>query len=105
MNNFDRRHIAEMTAPFGPDTNHGFLPGDRDSLQTYGSLNDASIAKAHAASIALAIKGASEAVTTELDSIDHRLGQVLVGLDQLKRIVDRLDKISERIDAVEEETA
>ena len=33
------------------------------------------------------------------------LGQVLVGLDQLKRIVDRLDKISERIDAVEEGTA
>jgi len=90
MNNFDRRHIAEMTAPFGPDINHGIDPGDIE----------ASIAKAHAASIALAIKGASEAVTTELDSIDHRLGQVLVGLDQLKRIVDRLDKISERIDAV-----
>jgi len=86
MNSFDRRYAEKMTAPFGE--------------QGKVFKNDA-IAKAHAASIALAIKGASESVATELDSIDHRLGQVLVGLDQLKRIVDRLDKISTRIDALE----
>ena len=84
MNSFDRRYVEKVTSPFG-------MVGD----------NDSSIAKAHAATIALAIKGASEAVATELDSIDHRLGQVLGGLDELKRIVDRLDKISERIDALE----
>ena len=89
MNSFDRRYVENVTSPFGVES------GD----------NDSALVKAHAATIALAIKGASEAVTTELDSIDHRLGQVLVGLDQLKRIVDRLDKISERIDAVEEGTA
>ena len=82
MNSFDRRYVEKVTSPFG-------MVGD----------NDSSIAKAHAATIALAIKGASEAVATELDSIDHRLGQVLGGLDELKRIVDRLDKISTSIDA------
>ena len=82
MNSFDRRYVEKVTSPFG-------MVGD----------NDSSIAKAHAATIALAIKGASEAVATELDSIDHRLGQVLGGLDELKRIVDRLDKISASIDA------
>ena len=91
MNSFDRRYVEKVTSPFGPDINHDIDPGD----------NDSAIAKAHAQSIALAIKGASESVATELDSIDHRLGQVLGGLDQLKRIVDRLDKISERIDALE----
>ena len=84
MNSFDRRYVEKVTSPFK-------MVGD----------NDSSISKAHAASIGLAIKGASESVATELDSIDHRLGQVLVGLDQLKRIVDRLDKISERIDVLE----
>ena len=88
MNSFDRRYVEKVTSPFGPDINHDIDPGD----------NDSAIAKAHAASIGLAIKGASESVATELDSIDHRLGQVLGGLDQLKRIVDRLDKI---IDALE----
>ena len=82
MNSFDRRYVEKVTSPFG-------MVGD----------NDSSIAKAHAATIALAIKGASEAVATELDSIDHRLGQVLGGLDELKRIVDRLDNISTSIDA------
>ena len=82
MNSFDRRYVEKVTSPFGIN------PGD----------NDSAIVKAHAASIALAIRGASESVATELDSIDHRLGQVLGGLDQLKRIVDRLDKI---IDALE----
>jgi hypothetical protein len=91
MNPFDRRHVEKMTSPFGSDINHDIDPGD----------NDSSIAKAHAASIALAIKGASDSVTSELGSIDQRLGQVLVGLDQLERIVDKLDKISERIDVLE----
>ena len=85
MNNFDRRYVENMTSPFG--------------VESRG--NDSALVKAHAATIALAMKGASEAVATELSSIDHRLGQVLVGLDQLKRIVDRLDNISERIDALE----
>ena len=91
MNSFDRKYVEKVTSPFGPDINHDIDPGD----------NDSSIAKAHAASIALAIRSASENVTAELDSIDQRLGQVLVGLDQLKRIVGRLDKISASIDAVE----
>ena len=81
MNSFDRRYVEKITAPFK------------------GGGHDVASPKAHAASIGLAIKGASESVATELDSIDHRLGQVLVGLDQLKRIVDRLDKISTSIDA------
>ena len=89
MNSFDRRYVEKVTSPFGPDINHDIDPGD----------NDSSIAKAHAASIALAIRNASDSVTTELDSIDQRLGQVLVGLSQLKRIVGKLDQISERIDA------
>lgn len=59
------------------------------------------IAKAHAASISLAIRGASDAVVSELDSIEHRLGQMLGGIDKLERIVDRLDKISERIDSID----
>ena len=89
MNSFDRRYVEKVTSPFGPDIKHDIDPGD----------NDSSIAKAHAASIALAIRNASDSVTTELDSIDQRLGQVLVGLSQLKRIVGKLDQISERIDA------
>ena len=91
MNPFDRRYVEKMTSPFGLDINHDIDPGE----------NDSAIAKAHAQSIALAIRGASETVAYELNSIDQRLGQVLVGLDQLKRIVDKLDKISARIDALE----
>jgi hypothetical protein len=53
------------------------------------------------ASIANAIKNAGNAVTIELESIDHRLGQVLVGLDQLKRIVDRLDMLLHRTEPPE----
>ena len=83
MNSFNRRYVEKVTSPFGINL------GD----------NDSAIVKAHAASIGLAIKGASESVATELDSIDQRLGQVLGGLDELKRIVDRLDKISASIDA------
>ena len=89
MNSFDRRHVEKMTGPFTEDFHGGALVG-----------TDA-IAKAHAASIALTIKSASDSVVTELDSIDQRLGQVLVGLDQLRRIVDRLDDISTRIAALE----
>ena len=83
MNNFDRRHVEKMTGPFGPNLTVNSHP--------------AVIAKAHAASIALVIKNASDSVVSELDSIDQRLGQVLVGLDQLKRIVDRLDQLNERV--------
>ena len=85
MNNFDRRHVEKMTGPFGPN------------LTVNHSSHPAVIAKAHAASIALVIKNASDSVVSELDSIDQRLGQVLVGLDQLRRIVDRLDQLNERV--------
>ena len=87
MNNFDRRHVEKMTGPFGPNLTVNSHP--------------AVIAKAHAASIALTIKSASDSVVSELDSIDQRLGQVLIGLDQLRRIVDRLDDISTRLDKLE----
>jgi hypothetical protein len=87
MNNFDRRHVEKMTGPFGPNLTVNSHP--------------AVIAKAHAASIALIIKSASDSVVSELDSIDQRLGQVLVGLDQLRRIVDKLDDISTRLDKLE----
>ena len=78
-----------MTAPF------------EEQGKVFRNSPENAIAKAHAASIALAIRGASDAVVSELGSIDQRLGQVLVGLDQLKRIVARLDKISERIDSID----
>ena len=89
MNNFDRRYVDKMISPFTEDFHGGALVGT-DAI-------DASIVKAHAASIALVIKSASDSVVSELDSIDQRLGQVLVGLDQLRRIVDRLDQLNERV--------
>ncbi len=89
MNSFDRRYVDKMISPFTQDFHGGALIG-----------TDA-IARAHAASIALVIKSASDSVVSELDSIDQRLGQVLVGLDQLRRIVDKLDDIDTRIAALE----
>ena len=87
MNNFDRRHVEKMTGPFGPNLTVNSHP--------------AVIAKAHAASLALIIKSASDSVVSELDSIEQRLGHVVDGLNQLERIVYRLDDISTRIDKLE----
>jgi len=76
-----------MTGPFGPNLTVNSHPAE--------------IAKAHAQSIALAIKNASDNVVGELESIDQRLGQVLRGLDQLKGIVDGLDDIRCTLDKLD----